>query len=139
MTDLSPNTGLATRPVDPSLISYTHVIYGLHTLSVLIGLTTIWTIVGSFILGLPSIVAVIMNYVRRTEVEGTFLESHFRWQIRTFWFAVVWAIVIWGISLPLMIVAIGFFTLVAGYVILGIWVVYRIARGWLALSGHRAI
>lgn len=139
MADLNPNLPSATPPVDRSLVSYTNVIYALHSLSVLIGLTTIWTIVGSFILGVPSIVAVIMNYVRRADVRGTFLESHFRWQIRTFWFAVVWAIVIWAVSLPLMLIAVGFVTLVVGYIILGLWVIYRIARGWMALGEHRAL
>ena len=129
MAQLDPNLPSATPPVDRSLVSYTNVIYALHSLSVLIGLTTIWTIVGSFILGVPSIVAVIMNYARRADVRGTFLESHFRWQIRTFWFAVVWAIVIWAVSLPLMLIAVGFVTLVVGYIILGLWVIYRIARG----------
>jgi uncharacterized membrane protein len=137
--DLNPNGTVSGQSVDGSLLTYTHVIYALHTLSVLIGLTTIWSVVGSFILGLPSIVAVIMNYVRQADARGTFLESHFRWQIRTFWFAVLWAIVIWGISLPLMLIAVGFITLILGYITLGIWVIYRIARGWLALRGHRPV
>ena len=49
------------RTPDPSLVTYTHVIYGLHGLSVLIGITGAATIVGSFIFGLPSIIAVVMN------------------------------------------------------------------------------
>ena len=79
--------------VDESLITYTHVIYALHALAVLIGITTVHTIVFSFVGGLPSIIAVIMNYARRSATVGTFLESHFRWQIRTFWFALLWALV----------------------------------------------
>jgi uncharacterized membrane protein len=136
--NLDPSTTIPGQPLN-SLISYTHVIYALHTLSVLIGLTTIWSVVGSFVLGLPSIVAVIMNYVRQSDARGTFLESHFRWQIRTFWFAALWAIVIWAISLPLMLILVGFATFYIGYVILGIWVIYRIARGWLALRDHRPV
>ena len=124
---------------DASLISYTHVIYALHSLSVLIGLTSAVTIVGAFIFGLPSIVAVIMNYARQADARGTFLESHFSWQIRTFWFALLWVLVILALSLPLMLVAIGFLTLPAGYVLLGIWVIYRIIRGWLALGDRRPV
>ena len=127
------------RPVDASLISYTHVIYGLHSLSVLIGLTSAVTIVGSFIFGLPSIVAVIMNYARQSDVRGTFLESHFSWQIRTFWFALLWVLVIVALSFPLMFVIIGFATLPGGLALLGIWVIYRIIRGWLALRDHRPV
>ncbi|HEY6481939.1 MAG TPA: hypothetical protein VIY54_00255 [Steroidobacteraceae bacterium] len=135
----APGTMFSGQPVDGSLTTYTHVIYGLHTLSVLIGLTTIWTIVGSFVLGVPSIIAVIMNYARQSDVRGSYLESHFRWQIRTFWFAALWAVVIWAVSLPLMLVLIGFLTLYLGFVVLGIWVIYRIARGWVALHGHRPV
>src|SRR6185295_5373097 len=68
------------------LRAWTHVIYGLHALSVLVGVTTAAFIVTAFAFGLPSIVAVILNYLKRAEARGTFLESHFRWQIRTFWF-----------------------------------------------------
>ena len=124
---------------DASLISYTHVIYALHSLSVLIGLTSAVTIVGAFIFGVPSIVAVIMNYARQADARGTFLESHFSWQIRTFWFALLWVLVITALSLPLMLIAIGFLTLPAGYVLLGIWVIYRIIRGWLALGDRRPV
>ena len=139
MVDSSnPSVTVSGQP-DASLISYTHVIYALHSLSVLIGLTSAVTIVGAFIFGLPSIVAVIMNYVRQADARGTFLESHFSWQIRTFWFAWLWFFVILALSVPLMLVAIGFFTLPAGYVLVGIWVVYRIIRGWLALNDRRPV
>jgi len=111
----------------------------LHSLSVLIGLTSAVTIVGSFIFGLPSIIAVVMNYARQSDVRGTFLESHFRWQIRTFWFALLWVIAILALSLPLMLVFIGLVTLWIGFVLLGIWVIYRIIRGWLALRDQRPV
>ena len=137
--NLSPGASLPGQPVDASLITYTNVIYALHSLSVLIGLTSAVTIVGSFIFGLPSIIAVIMNYVRHADVRGTFLEAHFRWQIRTFWFAVIWALVIWAISLPLMLIVIGFATLWVGIVALALWVIYRIIRGWLALRERRPV
>jgi len=123
--------------VDEGLITYTHAIYALHTLAVIIGLTTAATIVGSFVCGIPSIVAVIMNYVRRPAVRGTFLESHFRWQIRTFWFALLWALIIWSVSLPLMLVLIGIPLFFAGFVALAIWIIYRVARGWMALRDRR--
>ena len=138
MESSNPSVTVSGQP-DASLISYTHVIYALHSLSVLIGLTSAVTIVGAFIFGLPSIVAVIMNYARQADARGTFLESHFSWQIRTFWFALLWVLVITALSLPLMLIAIGFLTLPAGYVLLGIWVIYRIIRGWLALGDRRPV
>ena len=137
----SSNTSVTVpaREADPSLVSYTNVIYALHSLSVLIGLTSAVTIVGSFVFGIPSIIAVIMNYARQSEARGTFLESHFSWQIRTFWFAVLWGLIIVALSLPLVLVLIGLATLPLGMALLGIWVIYRIIRGWLALRDRRPV
>ena len=136
---MSPSATVSAEPVDASLVSYTHIIYALHSLAVLIGLTSTVTIIGSFIFGLPSIIAVIMNYARQSDARGTFLESHFRWQIRTFWFALLWVIVTLAVSLPLMLVVVGFFTLGIGFVLLGLWVIYRIIRGWLALRDRQPV
>ena len=127
------------RTPDPSLVTYTHVIYGLHGLSVLIGVTGAATIVGSFIFGLPSIIAVIMNYLRRKDAAGTWLESHFTWQIRTFWWALLWSIVVLVASAPLMLLIVGFFTAAFGLMLVGLWVLYRVLRGWLALRDVRTL
>ena len=144
MTDLQPvssmstTTATGTRSPDESLVSYTHVIYALHTLAVLIGVTSPATIVGSFVFGLPSILAVIMNYARQSDVRGTYLEAHFRWQIRTFWFAVLWMSVALVVSLPLVFaLGLGIFTFFAAASVVGAWVIYRVIRGWLALRDGR--
>jgi uncharacterized membrane protein len=118
---------------DKSLITYTHVIYALHLTSVLIGVLGAATIIGSFLLGIPSIVGLVMNYARRRDAVGTVLESHFRWQIRTFWWAAGWSLLILAISAPLMLIMVGFLTAPIGLLILGIWVVYRVLRGWTTL------
>jgi len=118
----------------PQLVQYTHWIYGLHALSVLIGMAGTATVVGMFVFGWPSIVAVIMNYVRRSEARGTWLESHFNWQIRTFWFALLWGTVTSIISAPLVLVlGLGVVTWVIGFLAVGLWVIYRVIRGWVAL------
>jgi uncharacterized membrane protein len=110
-------------------------VYGLHALSVLIGASSIATIVGAFVFGIPSIIAVIINYAMQSEARGTFLESHFRWQIRTFWFAALWSLV--SILLFISIVGIPFsWLLIVG---VGLWVVYRIARGWVALASREPL
>ena len=128
------------RTADPSLITYTHIIYGLHALSVFIGLTSPATVVGSFVFGLPSIAAVIMNYLRRADVRGTFLESHFRWQIRTFWFALLWIVIAGVVSAPLvLLVGLGVLTFFLAAAAIGLWVIYRVARGWLALRDGRSV
>ncbi|MBS0367359.1 MAG: hypothetical protein JSR67_16215 [Proteobacteria bacterium] len=134
-----PNPSMTAEPprTDESLVTYTHVIYALHALSVVMGLATAHTIVGSFIGGLPSIVAVIMNYVRRPAVRGTFLESHFRWQIRTFWYALLWSVLIVLVSLPFMLIIIGFGMAWVGLVALGAWIAYRVIRGWIALRDRK--
>ena len=128
------------RTADPSLLTYTHVIYALHALSVLIGLTSPATVVGSFVFGLPSIIAVVMNYVRRQDARGTFLESHFNWQIRTFWFALLWIVVAGIVSAPLvLLLGLGILTFYVAAAAIGFWVIYRVARGWLALRESRTV
>lgn len=133
MSTPTPPISAEAPHVDESLVTYTHVIYALHALAVVIGITTFHTIVGSFVGGLPSIVAVIMNYARRSATHGTYLESHFRWQIRTFWYALLWAVV----CVMLAITIIGIPIAVLGFAALAIWIVYRVARGWLALKDRR--
>ncbi len=124
-----------TRRPSDSLVTTVHVVYGLHALSVLIGASSIATIVGAFVFGIPSIIAVIINYAMQSDARGTFLESHFRWQIRTFWFAALWSLV--SILLFISIVGIPFsWLLIVG---VGLWVVYRIARGWVALANREPL
>jgi uncharacterized membrane protein len=96
-------------------------------------------VVGAFLFGWPSIIAVIINYVKRGEARGTWLESHFTWQIRTFWFAMLWACLVFLVGAVLAIVLVGFAVWIVGFVALGIWAIYRIARGWMALNAQRAV
>jgi uncharacterized membrane protein len=127
-------------PADSSLLTYTHVIYALHALSVLIGVTGPATIVGSFVFGLPSIIAVIMNYVRRSDVRGSWLDSHFSWQIRTFWFALLWITLAGIISAPLvLLLGLGILTFFVAAAVVGLWVLYRVIRGWLALRDGKPL
>ena len=72
------------------LVTWTQVIYALHALSLVTGIIGVATVVGAFLTGWPSIIAVILNYLKRSDVRGTWLESHFRWQIRTFWYGLLW-------------------------------------------------
>ena len=104
-----------TTTTDPQLkeqLTITHVIYGMYAASLLIGITVL--------------VGIVLNYIKRDDVAGTWLESHFRWQIRTFWYGLLWG-VIGGIT---ALVLIGFFILFADFV----WFIYRIAKGWLRLN-----
>lgn len=123
------------RGVRPSLVQLAHVIYGLHACAVLVGLLSAASIAGGLVFGLPSLLAVVLNYLKRGEVAGTWLESHFVWQIRTFWFTALW-LVVYG-ALIVTIVGIPLAWLLIG--VLGIWVAYRVLRGWLALAGIRPV
>ena len=123
---LVPREGLATLA---------HVIYGLHAFSALTGLLSPALILTAFLTGWPSIIAVILNYVKRSEVRGTWLDSHFSWQIRTFWYALLWL----AVGAVLFITVVGIPVAVVLWLATGIWVLYRIIRGWLALSSQKVL
>jgi len=129
----------APRTADATLVRYTHWMYALHAASALIGMLTSAFIATAFLFGIPSIIAVVMNYLRRDDARGTWLESHFSWQLRTFWFALFWVAVIFLFSLPLFLVLVGFLTFPVGIIIVGIWVIYRVARGWLKLKDGQPV
>jgi uncharacterized membrane protein len=120
-----------------SLMTWTHVIYGLHAFSLLTGILGAATVIGAFLTGWPSLLAVILNYWKRSEVRGTWLESHFRWQIRTFWFGLLWV----SLCVLFVIGTLGLGILIAWLPLLVVacWFIYRIARGWVALNDRRAM
>jgi uncharacterized membrane protein len=120
-----------------SLRNWTTLVYALHTFSLLTGILGAATIVGAFLTGWPSIIAVILNYAKRREARGTWLESHFRWQIRTFWFGMLWV----GLCLTFIVLTLGIGIVIAWLPLLFItvWFIYRIARGWRRLSGNRTM
>jgi uncharacterized membrane protein len=117
------------------LVTLAHVIYGLHAFSALTGMLSPAMIITAFLTGWPSIIAVILNYVKRSDVRGTWLDSHFSWQIRTFWFALLWL----TLGAVLFITVVGIPFAVVLWFATGIWVLYRIIRGWLALSSQKAL
>jgi uncharacterized membrane protein len=133
MAEIENTSGLAIPT--QGLVNLTHVMYGLHAFSALMGILGPAFIITAFLTGWPSIIAVIINYVKRADVSHTFLDSHFRWQIRTFWFAVLWLV----IMIVLVMTVIGIPIAIALGVGVGIWVLYRIIRGWLTLTSRRAI
>jgi uncharacterized membrane protein len=98
-----------------SLKTLTAVIYGLYALSLLSGVT--------------AIVAIVLNYIKREEAQGTWLESHFSWQISTFWWSVLWCVVgaiTWIILIGWIVWGVAF-----------VWFIYRIAKGWLNLNDNK--
>ena len=110
-------TDLTTEESQRSNKTLTWIIYGLYA--------------ASFVVGFTSIAAIIMNYVKRGDVAGTYLESHFTWQIRTFWISLIVACV----GVLLMIVLIGGIVLIADM----IWVIYRLVIGAIRLNENRPV
>ena len=127
--------GPTGRTSPDSLVTWTNVIYLLHAFSLLTGILGAATVIGAFLIGWPSIIAVILNYLKRSDVRGTWLESHFLWQIRTFWFGLLWV----SLCVIFVIATFGIGILVAWLPlgVITIWFIYRIARGWLALNERR--
>jgi uncharacterized membrane protein len=123
------------RDQGSSHVTVTHAIYALHAFSLLTGIVGAATVVGAFLIGWPSIIAVVINYVKRRDVQGTWLESHFRWQIRTFWFGVLWV----ALCLVFVVATLGVGLLVAWLPLglVGLWFIYRIGLGWWRLTERR--
>jgi uncharacterized membrane protein len=118
-----------------SIRSWTQAIYALHAFSLLTGILGPVLVFTAFLTGWPSIVAVILNYVKRGEARGTWLDSHFRWQIRTFWFGVLW-ISLCGLFV-LGTLGIGLLIVWLPIGVVSVWFIYRILRGWIALNDNR--
>lgn len=85
----------------------------------------------AFVAGITGIVAIVINYVKLGDVRGSWLESHFRWQIRTFWYSILWSV----IGFILVFALIGYAILLAT----AVWVIYRIVKGWLRLADNKAM
>lgn len=125
-------------PGQPSenMVALTHLMYALHAFAVLTGVLGSATIIGSFVASVPSVLAVVLNYIQQGAVRDTWLHSHFRWQLRTFWFAALWIAVA---VLLMMMSLIGLPLAVLLILGAGLWVLYRVVRGWLALLGRNTL
>jgi uncharacterized membrane protein len=133
-----PSSGTTTLiAINPQLLNWTRAIYALHTLSILIGVFTTVSIAGAFLFEIPSIIAVALNYLKRRDAQHTWLESHFRWQIRTFWIAFFALFLVWIVFFPFTLIVIGIPFLIGGQILIGLWVIYRVAKGWMKLAEKR--
>ncbi|HEX6321226.1 MAG TPA: hypothetical protein VFZ84_20355 [Burkholderiales bacterium] len=112
-----PASGPLPVEREKSLRQIATMVYGLQAAALVVGLTFF--------------VAVILGYLRRRDAAGTWLESHFTWQIRTFWWSLAWSI----LGLATLVLVVGFFILLAS----AVWYVYRIVRGWTQLNEGRPL
>ena len=122
----------STEPLQSALVA-AHIVYGLHSFAIVLGIVGSTTVIGGFLGSMPSIIAVILSYVKRGDALGSWAESHFRWQIRTFWYALLWLV----IAVLLIVTLIGAPVGLAMLITVTIWLIYRIARGWMRLLGKQ--
>jgi uncharacterized membrane protein len=132
---MSANPDQLQTPAQPSdsLVNVAHLVYALHAWSVLAGIVGTATVVGMFLTGWPSIIAVIINYVKRPDARGTWLDTHFGWQIRTFWYTLLWVVI--AVVAAFTVIGLPFAIGVA--IVITLWVIYRIVRGWIALASAK--
>jgi uncharacterized membrane protein len=132
--DLAEIERLLPEPPHSALVA-AHVVYGLHSFAIGLGVVGSATVIGGFLGSLPSIVAVILSYVKRGDARGSWAESHFRWQIRTFWFALLWLVVATLLIVTLVGAPVGLTMLL----VVTLWLIYRVARGWMRLADGQAM
>jgi uncharacterized membrane protein len=131
----------ALPPAAPSasLISTTLLVYLLYGIAAVFGLVSSgFPLIAPFF-GVLGIVAVIIAYVRRAEAAGTWLASHYRWLIRTFWFSLLWAVVGGLVLVTLGLILIGIPIAFAIWIAATIWVIYRLVRGYILFKDSKAI
>jgi uncharacterized membrane protein len=116
-----------------SAVTAAHVVYGLHSFAILIGLMGAATVIGAFVGSVPSIIAVVINYAKRGSARGSWAESHYRWQLRTFWYALLWFL----IALLLFVTLIGAPVALGMLLVVTAWLIYRIIRGWVRLVDRK--
>jgi len=129
---LSDAENTTAEPPRTALVA-AHIVYGLHSFAIVLGIVGSTTVIGGFLGSLPSIIAVILSYVKRGDARGSWAESHFRWQIRTFWYALLWLVIAMLLIVTLVGAPVGLAMLIA----VSIWLIYRIARGWIRLLDKR--
>ncbi len=140
MTELPavPSTGTSAAPVNPP-VSSGLLAYALFGVAAVVGVVSSGFHLIAPLMGIVGIVGVIVAYVKRSEAAGTWVWSHFRWLIRTFWYSLLWAVIGWMVLFTLGLILIGIPIAVAIWVATSIWVLYRVVRGYLLFKESRAV
>ena len=123
------------RTPTESLTKIIYIIYALHIFSAFNGLLSPAFIITAFLTGWPSIIALVMSYVWRNDAEDTYLHTHFNWLISTFWSALIWLFVAWLLVVTMVGIVIG----IPLMLIVGLWVIYRLGKGFFALNDGRVV
>jgi uncharacterized membrane protein len=135
MADYPPPAGTAEQP----LITATLIVYALFGFAAISGVVSSGLVVFAPLVAIAGIVGVIVAYVKRDEARGTWVESHIDWLIATFWWSLLWSVIVGVVGVLLMLVLIGFLLLPIGLAIVSIWVVYRVVRGYMAFKDSQPV
>jgi uncharacterized membrane protein len=132
---------LPTAPGVPSasLISTTLLVYALFGVAAVVGLASSGFPLVAPLMGLVGIVALIIAYVKRADAGGTWLQSHYRWLIRTFWFSFLWGMVGALVLVTLGLILIGIPIAFGIWIATTIWVIYRLLRGYMLFNTSKPI
>ena len=134
------NPGLRTETSHPARrdwhVTLSHAMYLAHLVGLAIGaFSSAATMIGALVVSWFSVLAVLLNYFFRGDVDGTWLQSHFAWQRSTFWRCFVALIIAYGLYL----IVVGFILNVVFFPLVGLWATWRLRRGWSKLFGGEAI
>ena len=121
-------------PISSALLAYA--LFGVGAVA---GLVSSGFPVIAPLMGLIGIIGLIVCYVKRGDAAGTWVASHFRWLIRTFWYSLLWAVIGWLVLLTLGLILIGIPIAIVIWAAAAIWVIYRVVRGYLAFNDSKPI
>ncbi len=122
-----------------SLITMTLVIYALFGLGVVLAFVSQGIVVAAPLFAVAGIVGLVLLYVKRDEAQGTWLASHYRWLLRTFWFSLLWGVVGGIVFVVLGIVLIGLALGPIIWLVASVWTAYRIIKGYLLFKDNRPV
>ena len=135
----APESPLAPGAPSASLISTTLVVYALFGVAAIAGLVSSGFPLVAPLMGVIGIVALILAYVKRSDAAGTWLASHYRWLIRTFWFSLLWGMVGGLVLVTLGLILVGIPIAIGIWVITTIWVIYRLLRGYVLFNDSKLV
>ncbi len=130
---------IVSREPTSQIVIVAKAVYGLHALSILIGIACGGSVIGAFLFSWPAVAAVLLNFFLRSEARGTYVDSHFGWQIRTVLYGFLWTVFIALLGFMLSFVGIGFALWFIGFAVMGIWVGYRVCFGWYRLVSEEPV
>ena len=136
---LPPPAGPSPAGPSASLISTTLLVYALFGAAAVVALLAHGLVLVAPLGGIVGIIAIIIAHVKRSEATGTWLASHYRWLIRTFWFSVLWWVVGGIVFWILLIILIGPIIAIGIWLATTIWVLYRLIRGYLLFKDNKPV